>query len=307
MVSSNRPLKSENHFCWPHSLTKGFIMEWLIPEPTTPVRQGDILICRDPKSGTIEHTHIVITADCDISKEKFGRHLAVLRVISHEQYIFDIWGEKKLAKLQKDEREKLRGQIAKWHSNALGRESTLTEQAAMSWLLREEPEQLCAELCVPVREKKKFTRSMVQFKEAFIRLEADKSLQSLKRYVNFLAILRAETFTSVLSKTLAQAHSDALPDDTFFLPELPEGGSNGAIVMLREILGIPVELICYRAHEAKSKDSFLRIARLKPDLKYAISQAFGSLYSRIGLSSEYEARCKAALAKTYNYGWDVAC
>lgn len=282
-------------------------MEWFIPDPTTPVRQGDILICRDPKTGVVEHTHVVITADCDISKEKYGRHLAVLRIISHEQYVVDVWGEKKLAKLQKDERDKLRGQIAKWHSNAIGLESTLTEQAAMSWLLREDPEQLCNDLAVPVREQKKFKKSMVQFKEAFLRLASDEKLPPLKRYVNFLAILRGEKFADVLSKTLAQAQSEPLPDDIFFLPELPEGDSKGAVVLLREILGIPVELICYRAHEAESKNNFLRIARLKPDLKYAISQAFGSLYSRIGLSSEYESRCKAALAKTNNYGWDVAC
>ena len=73
--------------------------EWFIPEPSVPVRQGDILISRDPKSGSIEDICIVITADCDINKDKFGRHLACLRIISLENYFRTVWADRKLRDL----------------------------------------------------------------------------------------------------------------------------------------------------------------------------------------------------------------
>ncbi len=73
-------------------------VEWFIPDPTSPVRQGDVLINRLPGADRIEETCIVITADCDISKGKFGRHLACLRVVRLHDYIKTNWASKKLGK-----------------------------------------------------------------------------------------------------------------------------------------------------------------------------------------------------------------
>ena len=51
--------------------------EWSIPDPSIDVRQGDLLVSRSIQTGKIEELCLVITADCDISKGKFGRQLAV--------------------------------------------------------------------------------------------------------------------------------------------------------------------------------------------------------------------------------------
>ena len=56
--------------------------------------------------------------------------------------------------------------------------------------------------------------------------------------------------------------------------------------MLREIVGVSNDAVCFRATDATTTDSFLRVCRLQPTYKYAVSQAFGILYSRIGLPDE---------------------
>ncbi len=83
-------------------------MEWFLPEPDVPVRQGDVLVSRDPQTGSLDEVCLVITADCDISKGKFGRQLACLRVLTVKDYVAHIWAKRKLDKLIKEEAKKLR-------------------------------------------------------------------------------------------------------------------------------------------------------------------------------------------------------
>lgn len=281
-------------------------MEWLTPAPETPVRQGDILISRDHKTGLVESMFLVITADCDISKEKFGSQIAALRIISHNQYLLDIWGEKKLKKAIKDEQSKLRAQISKWHSKLIGQDSTLTEDAAIKWLIREGAARIVDDLQVPDKDLKKVRKSLNNSYSAFKLLE-NQDLSDLEKYVLFKALSEDKSTEEVHKNTVGSAQKEVLPDDTFFLPELPDNLGQGAIVMLREIIGISPNNIYLKATEATSPQNLLRVASLKPDIKYAVSQAFGSLYSRIGMSSEYEARRNAAIQGLTGKEWRISC
>ncbi len=281
-------------------------MEWLTPDPETPVRQGDILISRDHRTGLVESMFLVITADCDISKGKFGSQMAALRIMSHNQYLLDIWGEKKLSKAIKDERSKLHAQISKWHSKLIGQDSALTEEAALSWLIREGAERIVGDLKVPDKDRKKVIKSLSNSCGAF-RLLENQNLSDLEKYVLFRALSEEKSAEEIHRNTVGSAQKEVLPDDTFFLPELPGNLGQGAVVMLREIIGILPDNIYLKTSEATSPQSFLRIARLKPEIKYAVSQAFGSLYSRIGMSSEYEARRNAAIQGVTGKEWRISC
>ncbi|MDG6401902.1 hypothetical protein QCD79_18010 [Pseudomonas quasicaspiana] len=278
-------------------------MEWSIPGTEIPVRQGDVLVSRDPRKGVIEAAFLVITADCDISKNKFGSQLAGLRMISYEQYLLDIWGAKKLKKTVSDEKEKLRGQVAKWHTKFVGADSSLTDDAVLSWLLRDGPQKIASALGIP--SEKKFIRSLSMFHQGFSSLNEVDNLSDLQRYVKLRAAVEGEEADKILAATLAAAQKESLPDDTFFLPEMPEVENSGAIIMLREIVGLVADKICYKAPDATTKEHLLRVARLNPDVKYAVSQAFGSLYSKIGMSALYEQRCKAAISNVNGQGWRV--
>jgi ubiquitin len=105
-------------------------------------------------------------------------------------------------------------------------------------------------------------------------------------------------------KTLQQAQQEPLPEDVFLLPALPLAADTPCVVMLREIVGVSNDAVCFRATDATTTDSFLRVCRLQPTYKYAVSQAFGILYSRIGLPDEYERRCRDVVSGIASFEWE---
>lgn len=277
-------------------------MEWFLPDPSVDVRQGDLLLSRDPKTGKVEEVCVVITADCDISKGKFGRQLACLRIVRHSDYLRNVWASRKLDKVVKDERKKLRGQLAKWHTAKIGHESTLTEETALAWVRRSDPDAICQALGVVDSDKKKLIAALNAFSKGFG--ELDKIADPMSMYSSFRAAISGTELVEARRQALQQAKQESLPEDAFLLTGLPLARETPCVVMLREVVGISYEAVCYRTADADTADTFLRIGRLEPTFKYAVSQAFGSLYSKIGLPVEYEQRCKDVVASVDNYDWE---
>lgn len=268
--------------------------EWFTPPVEVPVLQGDLLLCRDPKIGVVEEICLVITADCDISKGKFGRQLGCLRVISFAQYLRTIWADRKLRRIVETEADKVRAQAAKWHSQQMGVDSNLSAAAVMQWVQDVDPSDICVELGVPKQDSKKFTATLTAFRAALRALQNTPD-DHFAQLVAFSSAISGRDPNIVKTDTLTKAQNEQLPDDVFLFPNLPQIDSGPSVALLREIVGVAHDRICYRTVDAYSNDMFLRVGRLQPAFKYAISQAFGSLYSKIGLPDGYERRCKDAI------------
>jgi hypothetical protein len=269
--------------------------EWSIPDPSVPVRQGDLLICRDPQKGIIEGICLLITADCDISQGKFGRQLLCLRVIPFEEYLRTIWPARKLKGLVENETEKVRVQLAKWHTKQIGVESKLTSAAITSWAKRSDATSICVELGIPDPDRKKIEAALSTFQAAVNTLKVNEQKDSLTQLIAFRAALQGKESKTIHQEYVNQAQAEKLPADVFLLPNLPQANVGPAVVLLREIVGVKQDNICYRVSDAVTNDMLLRVGRLEPTFKYAVSQAFGFLYSRIGLPSDYEFRCKCVI------------
>ena len=269
--------------------------DWLFPDSAVAVRQGDTLLRRDPSSGVVLESCLVITADCDISKSKFGRHLACLRIEPLHDYVRFDWARGKFNKVIANESERVRSQLAKWHTLKLGRTSNLTAKGAEEWIRRESTDSICVALDVPPDERKKLATAIDTYKTALSASEACANADFLTRLVTFKAASSRTAIDACLKETLAQAQRESLPDDVFLLPSLPHTDKGAALVKLRELTAVDFELIKYRATEADSPEHYLRTGRLQPTLKYAVSQKFGALYSKIGLPSDFEDRHKRAI------------
>lgn len=269
--------------------------DWLFPDSAVAVRQGDTLLRRDPSSGTVLESCLVITADCDISKSKFGHHLACLRIELLHDYIRFDWARGKFNKFIASESERIRSQLAKWHSLKLGKASNLTAKGAEEWIRRETTVSICASLEVPLGDRKKLSTALDTYKTVLNASEACTKADFLTRLVTVKAASSRTAIDACLKETLAQAQRESLPDDVFLLPSLPHTDKGAAVVKLRELTAVDFELVKYRATEADSLEHYLRTGRLQPTLKYAISQKFGALYSKIGLPSEFEDRHRKAI------------
>lgn len=269
--------------------------DWLFPDSAVAVRQGDILLRREPSSGAVLESCLVITADCDISKSKFGNRLACLRIDLLHDYVRSDWARGKFNKVLAIDSERVRSQLAKWHTVKLGRASSLTAKGAEEWIRRESTESICVFLEVPTDDQKKLATSIDTYKAALIASEACANADFLTRLVTFKSASSRTAIDACLKETLAQAQKESLPDDVFLLPSIPHADKGAALVKLRELTAVEFDLIKYRATEADASEHYLRTGRLQPTLKYAISQKFGALYSKIGLPSDFEDRHRKAI------------
>jgi hypothetical protein len=161
--------------------------EWLPIELETPLRQGDLLICRDPQSRNVTKICLVITADCDISNSKFGRNLLCLRVTSFEDYICSTWATKRLNDAKTAATQTVHDQLRKWHTNKLGNKSALTADGVIRWVKRTEPETICADLDIPEKESKKVKNNLSKFKTALIALDNEQH-DPFRKLVNFRSV-----------------------------------------------------------------------------------------------------------------------
>lgn len=273
-------------------------IEFFFPSVDMEVRQGDVLLSRTISTGQIDEICLVITADCDISKGKFGRQLACLRVITLEDYLRTKWAEKKLEKLKKTELDSVRDRLAKWHSHKLQSKSSITSKAVHDWVLRDSPEEICESLQVPVEEQKKVFLSLRKYKSSWERLVEISASDFLVKYVEYRAIAQEKTRDVCWDEVLKDATKEieSLPEDVFVLTELPQVDCSGAVVLLREVVGVPYESVFYRASDVVGENGFLRVGRLESQFKYAVSQAFGALFSKIGLPNEYEEKRKSVFS-----------
>lgn len=271
------------------------IDDWLFPDAAVAVRQGDILLRRDPSSGVVLDSCLVITADCDISKSKFGNRLACLRIELLSDYVRSDWARGKFNKVLATDSERVRSQLAKWHTLKLGRNSNLTLKAVEEWIRRDLTESICDSLEVPTDERKKLTISIDTYRAALVASQACANADFLSRLVTFKAASSRTSIDVCLKETLAQAQKESLPEDVFLLPSIPHMEKEAALVKLRELIAVDFDLIKYRATEADSSEHYLRTGRLQTTLKYSISQKFGALYSKIGLPAEFEDRHRKAI------------
>ncbi|RYG96573.1 MAG: hypothetical protein EON58_11770, partial [Alphaproteobacteria bacterium] len=195
--------------------------DWLYPESAVAVRQGDILLRREPRSGAVLESCLVITADCDISKSKFGNRLACLRIDLLCDYIRYDWARGKFNKVLAVDSERVRSQIAKWHTLKLGRVSSLTAYGVEEWIRRESTEAIFAALEVPIDERKKLAISIDAYRAALIASQACANADFLTRLVTFKAASSRMEIGACLKDTLKQAQNESLPDDVFLLPSIP--------------------------------------------------------------------------------------
>jgi len=286
------------------SSTKLINEEWLIPSSDTPLRQGDLLIRRNPKTGALGGICLVITADCDISQHKFGTHLAALRVISFEDYIRNVWAEKKLSNIFNKEFKKIQDQINKWNTVRAAEAIALSPEVVQRWLRTNTAKEICEELSIPSSDSGRVANNLENFQKAMQAIDKANTDDNLEKLAAFCAITQAgKTHQEHLDIYIKNAHSAELPEDIFLLTTLPQIENGPAIILFREFVSVQEKDIFYRASDATSDSVFLRIGKLDATIQYAVSQAFGSLFSRIGLPSAYEKHRAMAIEASANKPW----
>ena len=266
--------------------------EWDIPDASSPIKQGDLFFARNTKTGAIAEIRLVITADCDISQRRFGEALASLRVISYLEYVQRIWAMSKWKKARQQEVVQIQEKFNRWRTAKTGKEIKISEEGVLEWFYRDDAKSICSALEIPSGDKLEV--QVARLKEALTVSEKATAEGSMAQLIAFRSILIKEEPATIRRALMKQANGDTLPEDIYLFPELPELKIGPAVIMLRELRALPWTRACLRTSDATAENMFVRIGRLGPAYKYSVSQAFGALFTNVGLPDTYRTRCATA-------------
>lgn len=277
--------------------------EWKDLSPDAPIRQGDILVTRHHKSRVVEQMVVVITADCDIDKKKHGPQIACLNVQFHDEYIRTSWSQAMLAAAKRNALSQAGSKLRSVFANSGRNPEMLSDQAIEDWLIRDEIQAIANQLDVPESDLRSFDRSLRCCQTALRKAKELDGVTPFDRLRSFYAELNGKTLDESRVDLLKKALDATLPSDTFLLPGFPTDQKRPALILLREVIGVPSDMVTTRQSEVSTERPFLRVGRLRSTFKFALSQSFGALYSKIGLPAAYEQRRKTALSGTLSYEW----
>lgn len=257
-----------------------------------PVRQGDVLkrVRGDGKSNLV----VVVTADCDIANGKYGEAgLACVQL--------DLLADHVLGEHSRDLAQgalKKRFEAATEWVNKRWRDTSpdngeLSLERVQAWILASIPEEIEAELNLPVDDHKSFLkRECAALKAAQSLIDAPTDRYSA---IDALCTLQGKTRGAQLKTVFGTLNSKDLPLDLFYVSSVPDVPGLAFVAKLRALTFIPFERSFTSLDAAKDVDhSFVRVGRLAPTFRHALAQQFGMLFARIGMPKKFEVDRNAA-------------
>ncbi len=248
------------------------------------VLQGDIFKITNSDNELFSKGEVfvfIVTADCDIANNKMGNYYSVLPIISAEFYLENYW----VKEFFKKENEKILTELVSRlnKSEYIKNQSydPLTSQSLQKWLGEESLGRVVETL---------------NLKESFKGVDGvGERLLLIKNSVGIDCYVNYRKLSGVNDRNIIKDMMSALKncrEEFYFLPQVSSKGSLGSVIKLREIRPVhKSKLFLDETSERLSPstiNNIVRICRLPDNLRYSISQTFALLFSRIGLSTEFE-------------------
>lgn len=267
-------------------------------DASIPIRQGDIFLWKQGAHDPWRVAGIVMTADCDIAQGKVHDFVSYVPIFPLTHYVDHIWAVRKLKRLEEQHFREFAEFILKKHQRLNPQATMLTPFAIKDWIRRESAETI-AELLgeSDPKEIEKFRKNQ--------HLIGTLILDGLDESVvlsPFSALCRIREFKNghKPDKIATQAYEELSNDpplDVAFLCGLEQFSlPTACAVMLRDLYPLAIKNLTTSMTDFRDGQAqCLRVARLTPQVRYSITQQFATLFSRIGLPSEYEQKQKDAL------------
>lgn len=259
-----------------------------------PVRQGDVL--KRVRGTGPTKLAIVVTADCDIANEKFGE--AGLACVQLDLLADHVLGEHARG-LALGQLKKRFENAAEWVNKRWSQKDpenvAMSKERVQAWILASTPEEIEAELNLPVDDKKSFLKR----ESAALRIAQNLIDAPVDRYsaIDALCALQTQTTSrgAQLKSVFGTLTPKDLPLDLFYVSSVPGEPGLGFVAKLRALTFIPFGRSFTSMDAAKDvENSFVRVGRLAPTFRHALAQQFGMLFARIGMPKAYEVDRDAA-------------
>lgn len=249
-----------------------------------PLRQGDMLSIRWDSRSTERQLAIILTADCDIAQDKMGAHYTLVGMMGVRDYVRSMWMKREIERRAAKELS----EVCVLIQRAVPESDLepINPSSLLEWLDIEDPEIISKKIAP--QQHSDLSMRLKWLKEARVHCEDGRAID--KFYIN-MKLQKDRKKIESISKEI-EASIKGMPSEYLFLPVAPDIESEGYVVVLRDIQAIPLNAVHRSVTQEKiaysSGPSAHRIARLSAPLKYAMTQKFALLFSRIGLASDYE-------------------
>ncbi|MBW7849789.1 MAG: hypothetical protein H3C38_04750 [Rhodospirillales bacterium] len=262
-----------------------------IPSCEETLLQGDIIQWHRPRDNSPgESFGIVINADCDIFNDKAGAFLTYIPLLSLSEYMNCIWSPQLLDDIMSKKISEINSYIC----------TCLSVDAIRELALSEDNDSALVSLAGNPQKVPQLRKLLGQFG---IILKA-KFAGHQKGFFLTLCEVRAKLTekpvgeaTTLMQNQFRGHLGDRNQNDCFFLSHVPGLENRGFAAAIRYFRTIHAnQIVKSKAEWYSAESKALRIGRLKPVLKYALSQKFSSLFLRIGLPKEYEATQKSIIS-----------
>ncbi|WP_437653706.1 hypothetical protein [Sorangium sp. So ce1182] len=262
------------------------------------LRQGDIFVRISASSDPWQRYGVVITADCDIAQEKHHQIISYVPILSATDYLGLFYLPKQLRRTLRAVKDELLGCIRSAQAKIPGYPEPISEDAAVSWVLRAPAEDIADDLRLVNRDRIR----LVELCKSYSSADRAVSTGNFSEQLACAISLRAKSSKSheksrdKIWEEISD-HMQQLPGDAFFLSALGPNETDGYVAYLRLIREMRQTEIALRQTDLRDATvSARRICRLKSPYIYRLTQQLADVFSSIGLPREYEAKREHAMA-----------
>lgn len=272
-------------------------------EPTlddAPIRQGDVFLWQ----GTAHYRPwnaygVVVTADCDLAKEKTKGRVSYIPALIAEDYLWLFLRERRFLNEYQRAKERVQS-IANKHLQRIGRtKDNISTDAVASWVLRVGAEKFPDEIEMTdpgqAAQCRENCNKLVAYHNVLDTEAPDISL--LIRCLNF------KNGNSSTAETLAKEFKGDFtspPGDVFHLTTVDGQENGGLFLMLRHINQCDLKDIAIRTDQLRyGEANAKRIGRIAAPYRYALTQNLARVFADIGLPEEYDTRRQNASASFF--------
>lgn len=261
--------------------------EWAEPPAHAPLRQGDVLAAVQEGGDPWRDLLVVITADCDLAKDKHEGALTCVPVLRLEHYLLQFrYGKQRDVLVDR----LIRAAMAAMQSSRSATELPRVSETRMAqWLTEESVHDIVHALLGdagdnPALEILRQARALM-VKDPENLSEAVDSISTAKLLVGDFKT--PDKARNAVASDFASS-LNTLPGDVILLNEISAAHGEGYVGYLRRVIEVTDSKVVTSYSRMPHDASYVRIGRLRPPYVYALTQQFAAVFSAIGLPATYE-------------------
>jgi hypothetical protein len=245
--------------------------------------QGDILELLVDDAEGWNRWGIVVTADCDILRDKHGGRLTYVPVVSVKTYLSEFFFPQRLKRQGEAIGERLVARIRAHHPVSGAR--------ALDWVVDAGIETVITTLDVQDPDERD---EMVRLGTVYQSITVANRQKLGEQWEAYLAARRVidprfdrdNAIERLMSEMVSAVRS--LPGDAFFLNSLGGQRNSGYVCYLRVLREIAASKIALRPFDLTPEIEAQRIGHLTSPFKYKLTQQLAEVFASIALPQEYE-------------------